>query len=276
VDDVPHVEARLALLSPENPVVTVENRVIDANGLTHWMEFVNRAFFTPAGTLREIQSVGRDISERKLAEEQLLASLKEKEVLLKEIHHRVKNNLQIVSTLLDLQGAQTGDLEAVGMFQESRGRVRSMALIHERLYRSDNLAQVNIREYIERLAEDLYQSYRSSSGEIEFVVSAERALFPLDVAIPCGLLLNELLTNCLKHAFPACRDGTVTIDLWRGSNNTCVLTVKDDGAGFPDSIDFRNTSSFGLQLVNMLVEQLDGRIQLRANEGTCFTITFPS
>jgi PAS domain S-box-containing protein len=274
-DDVPHVEARLALLSPENPVVTVENRVVDGNGQTHWMEFVNRAFFTPAGVLREIQSVGRDISERKLAEEQVLASLKEKEVLLKEIHHRVKNNLQIVSTLLDLQGDQTGDLQAVGMFQESRGRVRSMALVHERLYRSDNLAQVNMGEYIERLAEDLYQSYRSASGEVEFVVSAERALFPLDVAIPCGLLLNELLTNCLKHAFPAGRDGTVTIDLCHGSNKTSVLSVRDDGDGFPESIDFRNTTSFGLQLVNMLVEQLGGEIELLAIEGTCFTITFP-
>jgi PAS domain S-box-containing protein len=274
-DDVPYVEARLALLSPENPVVTTENRVIDGNGQTHWMEFVNRAFFTPAGDLREIQSVGRDISERKRAEEQVLASLKEKEVLLKEIHHRVKNNLQIVSTLLDLQADQTGDLQAVGMFQESRGRVRSMALIHERLYRSDNLAQVKMGEYIERLAEDLYQSYRSASGEVEFVVAAERALFPLDVAIPCGLLLNELLTNCLKHAFPAGRDGTVTIDLRRGSDNTSVLTVRDDGAGFPDSIDFRDTTSFGLQLVNMLVEQLGGEIELLANKGTCFTITFP-
>jgi PAS domain S-box-containing protein len=274
-DDVPHVEARLALLSPENPVVTVENRVIDGNGQTHWMEFVNRAFFTPAGVLREIQSVGRDISERKRAEEQVLASLKEKEVLLKEIHHRVKNNLQIVSTLLDLQADQTGDLQAVGMFQESRGRVRSMALIHERLYRSDNLAQVKMGEYIERLAEDLYQSYRSASSEVEFVVAAERALFPLDVAIPCGLLLNELLTNCLKHAFPAGRDGTVTIELRRGSNNTSVLTVRDDGAGFPDSIDFRDTTSFGLQLVNMLVGQLGGEIELLANKGTCIKISFP-
>jgi two-component sensor histidine kinase len=150
-----------------------------------------------------------------------------------------------------------------------------MALVHERLYRSGDLAQVNMAEYIERLAEDLYQSYRPASGAVDFVVTAEATPFPIDVAVPCGLLLNELLTNCLKHGFPGGRDGTVTVDLRRGRDNTCVLTVRDDGAGFPGGIDFRDTTSFGLQLVNMLVEQLGGEIELRAAGGTSFTVTFP-
>ena len=216
-----------------------------------------------------------DITERTRAEEQVRASLREKEVLLKEIHHRVKNNLQIVSTLLDLQSEHTADAAARVMFEESRGRVRSMALIHERLYRSTDLARVDFAEYIRQLADDLYRTYKVSAADIRLDLAVDVPSLPLDLAIPCGLLLNELMSNCFKHAFPAAAAGCIRVDLRPAADGTNVLTVADDGAGFPAGTDFRNSHSFGLQLVNTLVEQLDGEIALSVAAGTTFTVRFP-
>ncbi len=218
----------------------------------------------------------QDITERTRAEEQVRASLREKEVLLKEIHHRVKNNLQIVSALLDLQSEHTADAAAREMFDESRGRVRSMALIHERLYRSTDLTRVDFGEYIRQLADDLYRNYKVSGADIRLDLAVDVPPLPLDLAIPCGLLLNELMSNCFKHAFPAAAEGCIRVDLRPAADGTNVLTVADDGAGFPVGTDFRNTHSFGLQLVNTLVEQLDGEITLTAAAGTTFTVRFPT
>jgi len=166
----------------------------------------------------------KDITQRKEDEEQTKASLREKEVLLKEIHHRVKNNLQIVSTLLDLQSEHTQDQQAQEMFKESRGRAKSMALIHERLYRSQDLARVNFNEYIQQLAQDLYHAYRLSSDEIVLHVEVAAPPLPIDIAIPCGLLLNELMSNCLKHAFAHTPDGWIRVTLYseRGIRVNCV------------------------------------------------------
>jgi PAS domain S-box-containing protein len=214
----------------------------------------------------------QDITEIKQAE----ATLREKEVLLKEIHHRVKNNLQIISTLLDLQSDHTQDRQALEMFKESRGRVKSMALIHERLYRSQDLARVDFAEYVRQLAEDLYRSYKVSSEEIELEVNVDVPPLPIDIAIPCGLLLNELMSNCLKHAFKDATEGRIRVTLRGGEDDTNVLTVADDGSGFPDDVDFRSTTSFGMQLVNTLAEQLHGEIELHNHRGTEFTLTFPS
>jgi two-component sensor histidine kinase len=214
------------------------------------------------------------ITERKRADEQIRASLREKEVLLKEIHHRVKNNLQIVSTLLDLQSGHTRDRQALEMFEESRGRVRSMALIHERLYRSQDLARVNFAEYVRQLADDLYRAYKVSSEAIVLELEVDAPPLPIDVAIPCGLLLNELMSNCFKHAFKAASGGLLRVTL-RGDGRNIILTVADDGEGFPAGIDFRNTATFGLQLVNTLVEQLQGEIELSAGRGSEFVVRFP-
>jgi len=214
-----------------------------------------------------------DVTARKRAEELTTASLREKEVLLKEIHHRVKNNLQIVSTLLDLQSGHTTDRAAIEMFKESRGRVKSMALIHERLYRSQDMARVNLGEYVRQLAADLHRTYRMSEG-IRLELDVDVPPVAIDIAIPCGLLLNELISNCFKHAFADAAEGCLRVALHRdgGAN---VLTVADDGAGFPAGTDFQNTASFGLQLVNTLVDQLDGEISLTADRGTTFTVRFP-
>ncbi|MDF0650403.1 MAG: MASE1 domain-containing protein [Nitrospira sp.] len=219
-------------------------------------------------------STFEDITEKKQNESWLSASLKEKEILLKEIHHRVKNNLQIVSTLLDLQSDHTQDRQALEMFKESRGRVRSMALIHERLYRSPDLARVNFAEYVQQLAQDLYSIYKVSDDDISLHVEVAVSPLPLDMAVPCGLLLNELLSNCLKHGFKDASQGWIRVTLHdEGLNN--VLTVADNGIGFPPDFDFRHTTSFGLQLVTTLVEQLKGKIELGNSSGTVVIITFP-
>ena len=218
----------------------------------------------------------QDITRRKEAEERIKASLQEKEVLLREIHHRVKNNLQIVSTLLDLQSGYTEDKQALEMFKESQARVRSMSLIHERLYRSHDLARVEFVHYVQQLADDLYHSYRLSSEEIVLEVDVDLPPLPIDVAIPCGLLINELMSNALKHAFNHANAGRIRIAFHRNGDNLNILKVADTGTGFPSNVDFRNATSFGLQLVNTLVEQLQGKLDLNSDRGTEFTVTFPN
>ncbi|VTR92980.1 pas domain-containing protein : PAS domain S-box OS=Methanobacterium sp. Maddingley MBC34 GN=B655_1763 PE=4 SV=1: MASE1: PAS_3: PAS_4: PAS_8: PAS_4: PAS_4: PAS_9: HisKA_2: HATPase_c [Gemmata massiliana] len=218
----------------------------------------------------------QDITERKRAEVRLLASVHEKEVMLKEIHHRVKNNLQIISTLLDLQSDGITDPAALAAFRESRGRVRSMALIHERLYRSENLASVEFGTYVRNLAEDLFRAYRADDEAIRLAVSVSVPPVPLDIAIPCGLLVNELISNCLKYAFADREGGMIAVSLAPEEPGTHLLTVADDGVGLPPGFDFRHTTSFGLQLVNTLVEQLGGDIALDGTSGTRFTIRFPA
>ena len=215
-----------------------------------------------------------ELTERVRAEEQVRASLREKEVMLKEIHHRVKNNLQIVSALLDLQSGHTADAGALEMFQESRGRVRSMALIHERLYRSQDMARVDFSEYVRQLADDLYHTYKVSDDDIRLVVDVDVPPLPIDLAIPCGLLLNELMSNCFKHAFPDGTAGTIRVSFARAGGDH-LLSVADDGVGFPPGTDFRDTPSFGMQLVNTLADQLGGELELTTGPGTTFAVRFP-
>lgn len=226
----------------------------------------------PLHLIKQIQ----DVTDRKLAEERVKISLREKEVLLSEIHHRVKNNLQIISTLLDLQSDYTKDQLSLEMFKESRGRVRSMALIHERLYRSQDLAHVNFNEYVRQLAEDLYRTYKVSEDEIELRVQVDVLLLPIDIAIPCGLLLNELMSNCLKHGFAKPSSGGWIRVTLRSDGHNNVLMVADNGAGFPPGVDFRKPTSFGLQLVNALVRQVQGEITLNTDRGSEFIVTFPA
>jgi PAS domain S-box-containing protein len=231
---------------------------------------------TPSRHQNELvfNGIVHDITERKEAEEKIRASLKEKEVLLKEIHHRVKNNLQIISSLLSLQSARTEHPEAVSVLRESRNRIRSMALIHERLYQSPNLASVDMLKYTTNLVSDLQRSYRPKDSSVRLTVTVEDIPLGITEAIPCGLIINELVSNGLKHAFPKGREGELTIQLQRGSANQITLTVSDNGIGLPESVDFRNSPSLGLTLINSLVEQLNGTIELDRRGGTVFTITF--
>jgi two-component sensor histidine kinase len=215
-----------------------------------------------------------EIAERKRAEEQIKASLGEKEVLLKEIHHRVKNNLQVVSSMLQLQSRNIKDKEMVEMFQESRNRVRSMALVHERLYQSRDLARIDFAKYIQSLANYLCRSYGVNTNVIQLKTDLHAVFLGVDTAIPCGLILNELVSNCLKHAFPDGREGEIRIELRSDGNGKFTLMVSDNGVGLPKDLDFRNTKSLGLQLVNTLVNQLEGTIELDRRGGTAFKITF--
>jgi PAS domain S-box-containing protein len=203
-----------------------------------------------------VQVIQRDITERKRAEEKIKAALKEKEVLLKEIHHRVKNNLQIISSLLYLQAKRTEHPGAVAALRESRNRIKSMALIHERLYQSPNLASVDMGEYTRDLVSDLRRSHSTEESSVRLKLNIEDIPLGITEAIPCGLIINELVSNALKHAFPI------------------TLTISDNGIGFPEHVDFRKSPSLGLTLINSLVEQLGGAIELNRRGGTTFTITF--
>ena len=217
----------------------------------------------------------RDITERKRAEQELQASLHQKDVLVKEIHHRVKNNLQVISSLLNLQAGHLGGKSPLEVFRDSQDRVRSMALVHEQMYQSADLSSIVFGDYLHILTRDLFVAYGISPETVSLSISAEDVSFNVDMAVTCGLIVNELVSNALKHAFPGHRGGTIEICLRASGDDTLTLLVKDNGVGFPEHVDFRNTGSLGLQLVNSLAKQLRGTIELNSGNGSEFIVTFP-
>ena len=226
------------------------------------------------GEVIGVFAAARDVTELKKAEDEIKTSLEEKEILLREVHHRVKNNLQIISSLLDLQANYVDDAEAVNVLQESQNRVKSMAIIHEMLYQSNDLASINFSNYIKSLVHDLFCSYGVKSN-IKFVIDVEKVFLNIETAIPCGLIISELVSNSLKYAFPDENvAGEVFIRVCSLSKGF-ELVVSDNGAGFPKNLDFKNVqTSLGLRLVNMLVNQLEGSIKLENVNGTTFKIKF--
>ena len=221
----------------------------------------------------DLVCVVQDITDRKHAEDQIKAQLQEKEVLLREIHHRVKNNLQIISSLLHLQSKKVNQDEARDLFTESQARIRSMALIHERLYQSDDLAQVDFAAYLDGLTEHLFRSYATRSDVVSREIDAQGGSLSVDRAIPCGLIVNELVTNALQHAFPDGQAGTIQVG-YKESDGHGELTVADDGVGADADLD-ADTGSLGLQLVRGLVQQLGGELTIDRTAGLRFTITVP-
>jgi two-component sensor histidine kinase/predicted transcriptional regulator len=218
-----------------------------------------------------------EIQERQRIEQQLKASLKEKESLLKEIHHRVKNNLQIISSVLRLQSDFIKDDTILSLFNDSQNRIRSMALIHEKLYKSKDLLRVPMEDYIHDLTAGLFPSYTNRIGDVDLQIEAEGVYLNIDTAIPCGLIIHELVSNSLKHAFPEAQDGGpfVKVSLQPYQNDLqYLLTVSDNGIGFPEKINFQETDTLGLELVCVFTEQLDGSIDLATGEGTTFTVAF--
>jgi PAS domain S-box-containing protein len=216
-----------------------------------------------------------DITVSRYAEEQIKASLKEKEVLLKEIHHRVKNNLQIISSLLSLQGSEILDPKASQRFKESQDRVKAMALIHERLYQSPDLAKIDFAGYVRNLTGHLVRSYRVNSNAIRLNMEVESVPMNLDVAIPCGLIINELVSNALKYAFPDGSGGEIQVRFGEQNGHGLRLTVKDSGIGFPAGMDPENSDSLGLKLVRSLTEQLGGSVSFCSRAGLQCDITIP-
>ena len=233
--------------------------------------YENYVFKIPSG---EVVTIYNDVTENKLAEEQIKASLLEKEIMLKEIHHRVKNNLQVISSLLNMQSSYLQDEKAKEMLQNSIDRVSTMAKIHTMLYQSTDLARIDFGGFIRDLVARLQQTYGIAKSPIALHVNVADVSMTIEKSIPCGLILNELVSNALKHAFPEGKHGGINISMTTAGDRF-VLTVQDNGIGFPPSIDFHNTRSLGLELVRLLVTQLNGDIDLEVGGGSKFTITFP-
>jgi PAS domain S-box-containing protein len=216
-----------------------------------------------------------DITASQQVEERLRASLQEKEVLLQEIHHRVKNNLQVISSLLDMQSFSIQSPEAIAVLEDSQHRVRTMAFVHERLYQSEDLASVDVREYLESLTGYLLAAYEHDTDVIHLNLQADDVSFDIDSAIACGLIVNELVSNALKHAFPPGQPGEIHVRLRTANVGRFQLVVADNGVGFPPDLDVNTATSLGLRLVNMLTEQLQGTLEMTRDDGTIFRITFP-
>jgi two-component sensor histidine kinase len=224
-------------------------------------------------SLKRLQDYGQ-VAERERAEETFKASLRQQEVLLREVHHRIKNNLQIISSLLDMQASSVEDPHIVEMFMDIQNRVISMALIHETLYQSGNLRMVNFGAYVHTLAEQIFRSYNVAMDRISLQIRADEIMLDTNQAIPCGLILNELLSNCLKHAFPGERRGEVHIELRSEAAPQVTMLVRDTGIGFPSGVDSGHLETLGLQLVYSLTEQLGGTLEIERKDGTTVKLTF--
>jgi len=244
---------------------------------THYCCEVRGTLLRKEGKPCGILVVSKDITERKKAELELKASLKEKELLLKEVHHRVKNNMQIISSLLNLQSAQAHNQTLRELLQESRNRVRSMALIHEKLYRSHDLAHINFSEYLKSLIESLFKSVKKRG--VTYSIDSREAFLEIDQAIPCGLIINELISNTLKHAFPEGKTGKVCVSFSVSDDGKANLSVKDNGIGLPSGFSEISSDTLGLQLVSDLAYQLGGAVTINKDNGkrvgTVVTVEFP-
>jgi len=252
----------------------VEERFQKKNGEQFWVQ-INSTPIMRNGQFRYYLSNWVDITERKQTEQRIKASLMEKQVLLQEIHHRVKNNLQVMSSLLKLQSRQIGDERYAEMLNESQNRVKTMALIHEKLYQAEDLARIDLGGYVKSLVRGLFSAYGSEAARITLRTEVEGIRLGVNYAMPCGLVINELVSNSLKHAFPKGKKGEIKIAMRPIGENEVELVVSDNGVGIPEGLEFGNPESLGLRLVTMLVEdQLGGQVELDRTEGTRFQIRF--
>lgn len=208
------------------------------------------------------------------SEEAIRSSLREKETLLKEIHHRVKNNLQVIASLLRLQSRYLKDDDARAMFEESQNRVHSISLVHEKLYRTGDLARIDFQDYLLTLTKGLTESWRRPGVPVAVSVEAEGVHLGVDVAIPCGLIVTELVTNALKHAFPNDAPGSIHVTAAVAPAGRLKLTVQDDGVGLPANVEFRRSGTLGLELVGSLVRQLGAKLEIGRERGTRFSLDF--
>lgn len=254
-----------------NDVITTEE-----DGTTQYIESFYNPIKNAQGRITGIAIFSQDITDREVNEREIKRALNEKEILLKEVHHRVKNNLQVVSSILNLQSSYHEDENILKILSESQNRIKSMSFIHEVLYQTNDFSSIDFKEYILNLSKNLIHSYQIYEDLVELVLNVEKVLLNLDQAIPCGLIVNELFSNALKYAFDPNKSGSITIALTLSNEDDIKLIVKDDGKGLPNNFDFRKTESLGLQLVTTLVEQIDGTVNCETEEGkgTAFIIEF--
>ena len=253
----------------------MEFRVVRPDGQLRWIRSGSRIILDEKGESIASVGVNQDITDQKLTEEQIKASLKEKETLLQEIHHRVKNNMQIISSLLKLQAGKFEDQQLKEAFLESQSRINSMSIVHEILHESHNLSKIKIEPYLQSISASLAQSYQVKGSNVHLDVAADDVELNIEQANPIGLILNELVSNAYKYAFDAQPSGWIKIELKKTDELTLELIVEDNGKGMPTNFDWRSSDTLGLQLVLTLVEnQLDGLIQYESNQGSKFTVLF--
>ncbi|WFN34180.1 PAS domain S-box protein [Methanogenium sp. S4BF] len=277
-DDRERVAAHFAALRAGNAHQTIEQRILLDDGTVRWQRWDDHAIFDENGAVAEYQSVGMDITEQKEAEQKIRDSLQEKTVLLQEVHHRVKNNLAVISSMLEMQAAKEEERDpyVATEIREAEGRIRSMAAVHEELYRSDSFGAIDVQSHFERLAHEIISTF-PDAAKVTLNVKADDCRLSLETAIPVSLILNELLTNAMKYAFVGTPEYIITIQMKYDRANT-TLTVSDSGVGFPDKYDPEQATTLGIRMVKTFVEyQLDGSYEIATGPGgTTWTIRFPS
>jgi PAS domain S-box-containing protein len=252
-----------------------EYRFRKKNGTYAYIYDRGHIIYDEAGKVKRVVGAMMDISDRKNYEEQLESSLHEKEILIKEIHHRVKNNMAIISSLLQLQSFKISDKEAIEAFENSQSRIKSMAMVHEHLYQSETLSNIEFRNYLLQLTSEMQNSYYNENIELSIDVP-EPVSMDITKAIPCGLIVNELVANSFKHAFPNQRRGKIEVSFTKREDGYYQLAVRDNGTGLPDGFTFGQSNSLGLVLVQGLIEQLEATYEIQGNNGTVISITFIS
>ena len=256
-------------------VLEIEYRVIDKEGVTRWVLGRDTPYQKDdAGRTVSIVGCAMDITEQKSTLEGIQKSLEERDVMLKEIHHRVKNNMQIISSLMNLQLDSIVEKKDKDLFIECQNRIRAMAMVHEKVYGSDDLASIDLEKYFDTFIDDLAASLLCNGQKIEIIKKFEPVIIGIDQAIPGSLIVNELVSNAVKHAFPENRSGTVTVSCVKENTNEVRISVEDDGVGFDQSYDMSSPPSLGLQLVSSLAHQLKGELTVTGDHGTKFSVVF--
>lgn len=263
----------------EEAITNKHSRIFESNvqlssGKDIWLSSTLTPVYDEFQELKKIVIVDTDITATKKMQQQIEASLKEKDVLIKEIHHRVKNNLQIIISLLNLQSGYLKDEFTLKAVKDGQNRVRSMALVHEKFYQAEELSEINFNEYLEKLCQYLYQSYGDKTDRIDLSVTGDRVGLDMDTAMPCGLLVNEIVSNSYKYAFPGNMKGFIILNLSKDSGSVS-LKIHDSGIGMPADFKIEESESLGMQLIQALTSQLDGELKVTSDNGTTFEITFP-
>jgi hypothetical protein len=257
----------------EQGVASYEVHNVRKDGTPFWSQATTSVFEYPEhGPV--LVAVQQDITDRKKAEDLLKKSLTEKEVLLQEIHHRVKNNLGVIDGLLQMQARRSGNLATIAALKESQNRIAAIALVHEKLYRADDLASVDFAQYVLDLTAHLFESYNTHVNQIKLTTKIHPISLDIDTAIPCGLIINELTSNALKYAFPDNQTGEIQVIFQQNSDQTLALTVRDNGIGLPEGFNLKQTTTLGMSLVQGLVKQIRGSLNISREAGTSISITF--